>query len=708
MNSGTKVFDALKSRYPILSRPPSDAGKLDDAGGYLTQLWVFGNRELDDDHDPQHSLLPDSFSKLMIDLNTIDPQTIQEKLISALSALSFRCQHVLVQFWSPATVRNRCLLTTWDQPFALGAVDDEGLYSYRLDSEQRTFVVDSEHREELGPPARVYNQKLPEWSFDIQTLPTRQSVQDLDASYNIYGYILLPVFEPDSEHCVGVLELVISSNYVDNAFEVEEVSRALKEENLKSPNVSADPTFNIKTSNEGRQNELAEISIVLKTVCDTHKLTLAQTWSLSECSSFVANSGKLEQMCSSFKKRCIGKICMSTGDLPFYIRDKSRWKFHVACTKRHLEKSRGVVGRSLLSCGTWYCKDVTELDEDDYPLVHVARKSGLTSCLAIYIKSRQLAAEYVIEFFLPTRSRNEADLQNLVKTVKQHIKNAFHLGIVSSIQEIGAVPSNWNIESRPSPITLLTGPEVPRMSENIKNEPSNSGAVGTSHNLATFSEKVIEYFDINPGTIQKNRKRNRSESSISLEDIKKQFGKSIEDAAAILNVSRSTLKRICRNFGIPGWPFRQDNDGPGGFVGTNDLYQETVKGNVLEDGLLLGSRAAVFRLKRIRTRLGTPNLPYGNGPDERLGTTNISTHDGLEKLEEVVAARSRLRLGSFKLKYEDKEGDIIWVACDSDLMELGGDFRQSDSTVIKLLVSPVVHQSPESNSKVLAKEGGKR
>jgi hypothetical protein len=62
MKRGTEVFDSLKSRYPILSKPPADAGRLDNDGRYLTRLWVFGIRELDDDHDPQHSLLPDSKS----------------------------------------------------------------------------------------------------------------------------------------------------------------------------------------------------------------------------------------------------------------------------------------------------------------------------------------------------------------------------------------------------------------------------------------------------------------------------------------------------------------------------------------------------------------------------------------------------------------------------------------------------------------------
>ncbi|MFS7991943.1 hypothetical protein Hanom_Chr12g01076591 [Helianthus anomalus] len=159
-------------------------------------------------------------SNLVVDQNIIDPQIIKEKVTAALKVLSFREPRVLVQFWSPVAVMKRCLLTTLDQPFGLGAID-EGLYKYRLESEQRVFVVDGEHREELGPPGRVYRQKLPEWTLDM------------------HGYINLPVFEPRSGCCVGVLELITSSKYNDYAFEVRQVSRALKEENLKSSNSAA-------------------------------------------------------------------------------------------------------------------------------------------------------------------------------------------------------------------------------------------------------------------------------------------------------------------------------------------------------------------------------------------------------------------------------------------------------------------------------------
>ncbi|PWA85642.1 NIN-like protein [Artemisia annua] len=757
-------MDVLKSRYSCISEPLP----FENDPQFLSRLWVFISH-----HHQQNSA---SFSKTMVDLNFIDPQMIKEKITSVLAALRFREQHVLVQFWSPVTDGNHCLLTTLNQPFGLGVVHDEEIYLHRLKSEQDMFDVD----EELGSPARVYRKILPEWSFDIQTLSTRQSNKDLAACYNIHGYIMLPISEPNSGFCVGVLELVTSSsNYADYAFEVQEISRALKEENLKSPNVFEDPRFYVSSihafisisarkqvSNETRCHELAEICIALKTVCDTHKLPLAQTWSLAGNNSFVANSGQLEQTCSSFKKSCVGKICLSTANLPFFVRDVSMWGFHRACIERHLEKSRGVVGRSLLTCGSWFCKDVTELDEDDYPLAPFARMSRLTSCLAIYIKSIELASEYVIELFFPTLITNEADQQILVKTVKQQIKNLFQFGITSTIQEIGAV----KIESQPSPLILLAVSDVPRMSVNIENEPSSSGVVGACHTVVPYLEKGVTY-----------RKRKSSGSSISLEEIKKHFGKPIGEAADNLNVSRSTLKRICNDHGIPRWPFKMKRtDISVGLEEISEPCEETMK--VIEDDRLLevprmsetseyescNSGAVgtshgvvpylkkrtrqrrrkrserVITLEQIQNHTEEPiddatailkdNIsmpPYWHHPHESLATRKL-THDPatvaqhgknnstqqqeqtnmpdvraqpktsvIEQyientaantmkdltLEKLIATRFLLSLGSFKLKYEDKDGDMILVACDTDLEASVGDSRQPvDPTIIRLLV----------------------
>ncbi|PHT39061.1 hypothetical protein CQW23_22634 [Capsicum baccatum] len=53
---------------------------------------------------------------------------------------------------------------------------------------------------------------------------------------------------------------------------------------------------------------------------------------------------------------------------------------------------------------------------------------------------------------------------------------------------------------------------------------------------------------------KKYKKTWRIGDSVSLEDLKELFGKKREDAAESLNVSISTLKRICREHGISRWP----------------------------------------------------------------------------------------------------------------------------------------------------------
>nr|GEW70240.1 hypothetical protein [Tanacetum cinerariifolium] len=300
-------------------------------------------------------------------------------------------------------------------------------------------------------------------------------------------------------------------------------------------------------------NELDGISKVLKAVCDDKKLPLAQTWALSGHASFVANSGNIEHSCSSFNRSCIGKVCILTYDLPFYCPDLTTWDFLKSSRERHLENSQGVVGRSFSSRGSWFCRDVTELDEGNYPLVPFAHVSGLASCLAIYITSLELGVAYVIEIFLPTRSTDDADVQRLIKSVKQHIQNAscMQLDIISALQ-------------------------VPQDSEDMEedimeNEPSNSHAVGTSQNIAPYLEQGIVNFDTNPGTVQIKRKRKRSESSIILEEIKKHFGKTMDDAAAILNGVHTSDGSLAPVFGA-------SNESLGTTTITHDPANLTEKG----------------------------------------------------------------------------------------------------------------------------------
>ncbi|PWA59018.1 PB1 domain, RWP-RK domain, Lambda repressor-like, DNA-binding domain protein [Artemisia annua] len=63
--------------------------------------------------------------------------------------------------------------------------------------------------------------------------------------------------------------------------------------------------------------------------------------------------------------------------------------------------------------------------------------------------------------------------------------------------------------------------------------------------------------------------------------------------------------------------------------------------------------------------------------------------DGFIKLEEEIATRFQLKLGSFSLKYEDEDDDMILIACDSSLSESVDDFRLCGQTVIRLVANSI-------------------
>ncbi|GKC83782.1 NLP3-like protein [Tanacetum coccineum] len=215
-------------------------------------------------------------------------------------------------------------------------------------------------------------------------------------------------------------------------------------------------------------------------------------------------------------------------------------------------------------------------------------------------------------------------------------------------------------------------------------------------------------------------------------------------------VSRSTLKRICRGFGISRWPYK--NDKSGSILKSNQtdvVIHASERATTLDLGTSIeplgpsniyvpvsltehGNQSSIL----VSHKEEQTNLPDGSAqPKTTIGEQYIktkSTHkententsaanavktltikatykentvkfpfsisDGLVKLEELVATRFNLSPGSFRLKYADADGDMILIACDSDLMGSVGDSRQPDhQTLIRLLVLPVVHQNPDTN-----------
>ncbi|KAF2298016.1 hypothetical protein GH714_006980 [Hevea brasiliensis] len=143
------------------------------------------------------------------------------------------------------------------------------------------------------------------------------------------GHLMSSITRARRQSCVGVLELIMTSQKINYGPEVDKVCKALEfsaGSNLKSSEILDHSSTQRYTwhcfkpdCNEVVKNALAEILEILTVVCETHKLALAQTWVPCMHRSVLAFGGGLKKSCTSFDGSCNSQVCMSTTDVAFYV-----------------------------------------------------------------------------------------------------------------------------------------------------------------------------------------------------------------------------------------------------------------------------------------------------------------------------------------------------------------------------------------------------
>ncbi|CAL5436002.1 unnamed protein product [Camellia sinensis] len=250
-----------------------------------------------------------------------------------------------------------------------------------------------------------------------------------------------------------------------------------------------------------------------------------------------------------------------------YDRERQKFAFLDACAKHCLRKGQGVVGRVVLSQNLVFCKDVTQFSITEYPLAHYARKYGLTGSFAICLRSSYIEDNvYMLEFFLPPNYIEGRDpriaLVPLLTTMKQHCKSfkvasGKELGEELSI-EVLDFSEDGKLCSYQIPQTARTPNRMENGEEMVLLDLSNQqllevDAVDTGNNVVSNTEENNNVVT----SVQQNssqRLQRKAGIPISLDDLQQHFGMKLKDAAQSLGVSRSTVKRVCREYNITWCP----------------------------------------------------------------------------------------------------------------------------------------------------------
>ncbi|OMO79988.1 Phox/Bem1p [Corchorus capsularis] len=584
--------------------------------------------------------------------------SVKERLMQAIGYLK-ECtkeRDVLIQIWVPVKKEGKNVLTTEGQPYSLNT-NCKSLEFFRNASKSYSFPAEEDSKA-VGLPGRVYLGKLPEWTPDVRFFKKNEYPRvDFAHQYNVGGSLALPVFERGSGTCLGVVEIVTTSQKTNYHPELEHVRKALEAVDLRSSHYFTQPS--VKAYSELNHATLPEIAEVLRSACKTYNLPLALTW--APCVSH-GKSGCRHSDENIYR-------CVSTVDSACFVADENCHDFLEACSEHHLFRDQGIVGRAFTNNKQCFATDITSFSKTNYPLSHHARMFELRGAVAIPLQSIFTGStEFVLELFLPKDchdSEAQKHMLNSLSSFMQQACQSLHVVMDKELEEEVILPvkemavcsdgrsdreeiqfgTSSSKESSPEESSWIAhmmeaqqkGKGVSVSWEYQKEEPKEEFKM-TSHwedtQLELYNKQVLSDFEhlhqnagtkisiegggadssssggrrISSGKRSGEKRRTKMEKTISLQVLRQYFAGSLKDAAKSIGVCPTTLKRICRQHGITRWPSRKIKK-VGHSLRKLQLVIDSVQG--AEGAIQIGSFYSSF------PELSSPNFS-GNGPSSSL------------------------------------------------------------------------------------------
>ena len=276
--------------------------------------------------------------------------------------------------------------------------------------------------------------------------------------------------------------------------------------------------------------------------CDTSSLgspaTMRKVVADTVDSLCESNSQALAHMCRSLGMllaQCwlpdsTGEWLIASG-APFCMGDVMTLPYRQLSEQVMLRRGQGPVGRAMEKGGIVWVDDVQNGSQVEWPLHHATALLGLhgmCACRVLVQKKDGEKTEAVLELYFPGNLKTPEQQQPCVDAVWNHLHGS------STLSMLGSAGDSENPGAGVQPI--------PTDISNV--DPSFGGS------LSDVNAPKYDY------GVAGGAGDAKPPWGITLEMLQKHFSKHLKEAAKDLGVGSTTLKRICRHFGISRWPRR--------------------------------------------------------------------------------------------------------------------------------------------------------
>ncbi|KAH7840008.1 hypothetical protein Vadar_011292 [Vaccinium darrowii] len=345
-----------------------------------------------------------------------------------------------------------------------------------------------------------------------------------------------PKLEDKIRLALGRIILHPQYDWCDESF-LHNLCNVFQELGLQSSDVHKHCEIKYKDEDkEALTTAFHELTLLLKLVYESHKLPLALTW----------------VPCNACDALLLGQRSSNGGEYlqSFKANDNHLVKSLIASTGYHLRK--GHLAKMVLgSTSMLYCSDVTQFSITEYPLVPFARQFKLSGWFTVCLHSRHTGEYvYMLEFFLKDNENTLTQVSTILGTMEKNsgtfkLASGKELGEVLSVEIFDFCNGQryHNVQRIQASLELL----------NDGDDGMNVINAEQGDTVATISKR---------GTTKSQEREHKKigvRFNISLEDVLQFSALSRKDAAEKLKVSESTLKRVCRKYGIHRWPPRDLN-----------------------------------------------------------------------------------------------------------------------------------------------------